>query len=93
MSLPEPIIALLASFQPVFPHPTWQKAMVLLVGTVLAQGRRTVTVALRQMGLAKSPHRSQIPPLTQSSALVATTTEPLLAQSARRDIRTTRGHR
>ena len=43
MSLPEPIIALLASFQPVFTNPTWQKALVLLVGTLLARGRRTVT--------------------------------------------------
>jgi hypothetical protein len=59
MSLPEPIIALLASFQPVFTHPTWQKAMVLLVGTLLARGRRTVTVALRQMGLEESPHFSK----------------------------------
>lgn len=59
MSLPEPIIALLASFQPVFTHPTWHKAMVLLVGTLLARGRRTVTVALRQMGLEKSPHFSK----------------------------------
>lgn len=58
MSLPEPIITLLASFQPVFTNPTWQKAMVLLVGTLLARGRRTVTVALRQMGLAESPQFS-----------------------------------
>ena len=43
MSLPEPIMALLASFQPVFTNPTWQKALVLLVGTLLARGRRTVT--------------------------------------------------
>ena len=34
MSLPEPIIALLASFQPVFTNPSWQKALVLLVGTL-----------------------------------------------------------
>ena len=59
MSLPEPIITLLASFQPVFTNPTWQKAMVLLVGTLLARGRRTVTVALRQMGLAESPQFSK----------------------------------
>jgi hypothetical protein len=42
---------LLASFQPVFTNPSWQKALVLLVGTLLARGRRTVTTALRQMGL------------------------------------------
>ena len=58
MSLPEPILALLASFQPVFTNPTWQKVLVLLIGTVLARGRRTVTVALRQMGLEQSPQFS-----------------------------------
>jgi hypothetical protein len=58
MSLPEPIIALLASFQPIFTNPTWQKAMVLLAGTLLARGRRTVTIALRQMGLEDSPQFS-----------------------------------
>jgi hypothetical protein len=58
MSLPEPIITLLASFQPVFTNPTWQKVLVLLIGTLLARGRRTVTVALRQVGLEQSPHFS-----------------------------------
>ncbi len=51
MSLPRPIIAVLAPFEPLFTAPTWKKVMTLLVGTVLARGRRTVTVALRQMGL------------------------------------------
>lgn len=59
MSLPEPIIALLASFQPVFTNPTWQKVLVLLIGTLLARGRRTVTVALRQMGLEQTPQFSK----------------------------------
>ena len=59
MSLPEPIIALLAAFQPVFTTPTWQKVLVLLIGTLLARGRRTVTIALRQMGLDQSPQFSK----------------------------------
>jgi hypothetical protein len=50
---------LLAAFQPVFTTPTWQKMLVLLIGTVLARGRRTVTVALRQMGLEQSPQFSK----------------------------------
>jgi len=50
MSLPSPIIAVLAHFEPLFTAPTWKKVMTLLVGTLLARGRRTVTVALRQMG-------------------------------------------
>jgi hypothetical protein len=51
MSLPDPIIQVLLHFRPVFTHPTWSKTQVLVVGTILARGRRTVTVALRQMGL------------------------------------------
>ncbi len=59
MSLPEPIIALPASFQPVFTNPTWQKVLVLHIGTLMARGHRTVTVALRQMGLEQSPKFSK----------------------------------
>jgi len=50
MSLPSPIIAVLAHFEPLFTAPTWKKVLTLLVGTLLARGRRTVTAALRQMG-------------------------------------------
>ena len=51
MSLPSPIIAVLAHFRPLFTAPTWKKAVTLLIGTLLGRGRRTVTAALRQMGL------------------------------------------
>ena len=51
MSLPRPIIAVLAHFEPLFTAPTWKKVITLLVGPVLVRGRRTVTAALRQMGL------------------------------------------
>src|SRR5712691_9277324 len=50
MSLPRPIIAVLAHFEPLFTAPTWKKVLTLVVGTLLARGRRTVTAALRQMG-------------------------------------------
>src|SRR2546430_7183042 len=50
MSLPSPIIAVLAHFEPLFTAPTWKKVVILLIGTLLARGRRTVTAALRQMG-------------------------------------------
>src|SRR2546427_8087958 len=58
MSLPSPIIAVLAHFQPLFPTPTWKKVVILLIGTVLARGRRTVTAALRQMGRQMDSHFS-----------------------------------
>ena len=58
MSLPAPIIAVLAHFRPAFTAPTWRKAQVLLVGTLLARGRRTVTTALQQLGYQNEPHFS-----------------------------------
>jgi hypothetical protein len=58
MSLPRPIITVLAHFEPLFTAPTWKKVVILLVGTLLAQGRRTVTAALRQMGRQMDPHFS-----------------------------------
>lgn len=51
MSLPDPIIQVLLNFRPAFTRPTWDKALVMVVGTILARGRRTVTAALKQMGL------------------------------------------
>ena len=46
---------MLASFQPAFTTPTFHKAIRLVIGTLLARGRRTVATALRYLGLA---HRS-----------------------------------
>src|SRR2546423_1359409 len=46
----QPIITVLAHFQPLFTAPTWKKVVTLLIGTLLARGRRTVTAALRQTG-------------------------------------------
>jgi hypothetical protein len=50
MPLPDPIIEVLTVFRPLFTAPTWRKLMTLLTGTLLAQGRRTVTAALRSTG-------------------------------------------
>jgi hypothetical protein len=50
------IIQLLSVFAISFTGPTWAKALVLLYGTILAPGRRTVTAALRAMGLADDQH-------------------------------------
>ena len=58
MSLPAAIIAVLAHFEPCFTQPTWRKAVLLLVGTTLARGRRTVASALRLMGHSRDPNFS-----------------------------------
>ena len=53
LTLPPPIINLLEPFRTVFHVKTWEKAQLLLVGAILAPGKRTVTSGLGVMGLAK----------------------------------------
>jgi hypothetical protein len=50
MPLSTEILSVLSIFESAFTAPTWEKAQALIVGTLLARGRRTVTAALRQMG-------------------------------------------
>ena len=50
------IIQLLMVFAQAFTTPTFSNALVLLYGTILTPGRRTVSAALRAMGLADSKH-------------------------------------
>jgi hypothetical protein len=50
--LPGAIIQVLAPFVPLLSKRVWGHAQVLLVGAILAPGGRTVTSALRAMGLA-----------------------------------------
>lgn len=53
LTLPLEMIALLAGFAPEFSKPVWALAQVLLVGVILAPHKRTVTSALRAMGLSQ----------------------------------------
>jgi hypothetical protein len=54
--LPEAIILVLAPFAPLFSRRVWLHAQVMLLGAMLAPGARTVTAALRVMGLAAERH-------------------------------------
>jgi hypothetical protein len=54
--LPEAILLVLASFAPLFSSRVWSHAPLLLLGAILTPGARTVTAALRAMGLA-TEHR------------------------------------
>ncbi len=56
LHLPRPIIKVLHPFRALFRKPTWEHAHVLLVGTILTPGQRTVAAALRVLGLADAPH-------------------------------------
>ena len=79
LTLPEAIISILAPFAMLFQSRTWTKAQVLLVGAVLSPGKRTVTSALRVMGLSREGdfaryhhvlNRASWPPLKLSRVLL-----------------------
>ncbi len=54
-ALPDDIATVLAMFAPVFTQPSFEHAKLLLIGAILAPGRRTVAAVLRIMGLAEEP--------------------------------------
>lgn len=51
--LPKEFMPLLLTFASLFSKPLWQKALVLLVGAILAPGKRTVSAILRVMSLSQ----------------------------------------
>lgn len=51
-NLPRAIIQVLRQFELLFSERVWEWAKILLVGAILAPGKRTVTAALRVMGLS-----------------------------------------
>ena len=53
--VPPVLVSWLAVFRPCFTVPVWNRIVVLVAGAVLAPGKRTVTQALRVMGLADQP--------------------------------------
>ncbi len=53
LTLPKVIMPMVIPFRTIFHHTTWLKAQVLLVGAILSPGKRTVTAALRVMGLSQ----------------------------------------
>ncbi len=59
MFLPAEIIPVLGSIRPLFTEPTYQMAVELIVGTVLARGRRTVASALRAIGKGQETNWSK----------------------------------
>ena len=51
--LPARFAAVILCFAPLFRHRSWRHAEVLLIGAILAPGRRTVTSILRITGLCR----------------------------------------
>ncbi len=54
--LPPAMILLLRPFAPLFSKRVWSHVQVLLAGAILTPAQRTVTAALRVVGLGHSPH-------------------------------------
>lgn len=55
-TLPPQLVSIIVAFAPLFWKRTWEHAQVLLWGAILAPGKRTVTSALRIMGLSEERH-------------------------------------
>jgi hypothetical protein len=53
--IPPALAAWLSVFRCCFTAPVWNRVLVLVAGAVLAPGKRTVTQALRVMGLGEAP--------------------------------------
>ena len=54
--LPARFAAVILAFAPLFRQRTWRHAEVLLIGAILAPGKRTVTSLLRITGLSRERH-------------------------------------
>src|SRR5690348_15926000 len=52
LPLPAAIIGVLRHFEGTFSERVWEWVQVLLIGSILTPGQRTVTAALRVMGLS-----------------------------------------
>jgi hypothetical protein len=53
LALPFPVENVLLAFAPLFTRPVWHHAQLLMLGAILARGKRTVASALRAVGLAQ----------------------------------------
>lgn len=56
LTLPAEYVTLIQAFAPIFSKRIWQHLQVLVIGAILAPGKRTVTAVLRIMGLSQEQH-------------------------------------
>ena len=69
--LPKDIITILSPFAPLFSSRVWPQAQTLLVGALLAPGKRTVSAVLEVLGLSQQPTFPNLPPDPQPLCVVA----------------------
>src|SRR5215472_958622 len=56
LTIPVTLTRVIVTFAPLFSKRVWPQAQVLVVGALLAPGKRTVTAVLRVMGLSQERH-------------------------------------
>src|SRR5262249_56185762 len=56
LTLPAELLPLIVEFAPLFSKPVWEREKTLLVGAILAIGKRTVTACLRVTGKSEEVH-------------------------------------
>jgi hypothetical protein len=56
LTLPSEYLTLIQVFAPIFSERIWWHVQVLVMGAILAPGKRTVTAVLRIMGLSQEKH-------------------------------------
>src|SRR5262245_59145563 len=55
-TLPAELLPLIVEFAPLFSKPVWEHAKILIVGAILAIGKRTVTACLRVTSKSEEVH-------------------------------------
>jgi hypothetical protein len=91
LTLPAELLPLIIEFAPLFSKPVWEHAQALLVGAMLATGKRIVTTCLQMMGLSQAQCFVTYHRAPESGALVAPGRESPLAAVGGHALCPTRG--
>src|SRR6266478_6647335 len=86
MSLPRPIITVLAHFEPLFTAPTWKKVVILLVGTDARTRTTHGDCRAASDGTADGLALQWVSSGAQSCTLVAACREQEIVAGARADL-------
>lgn len=54
--LPPEFLSLLVEFSPFFSRRVWERVLILVAGSILSPGKRTVTSCLRVLGMSREAH-------------------------------------
>lgn len=82
LNLPVEFMSLMLPFVHLFSKRTFKSVQLLVVGAILAPGKRTITAILRVMGLSQEKHFQNYPKRPQPSCLVSSCCQSSPAQDA-----------